>query len=1283
MAAATSVHSNAFNFSSYVQTGVDPRTGQYTIALKLPELKANALQGPDFELSLFYTPLNTEDSGFGKGWNMQLSQVRKTQGSEVVTLSSGETYQITDESDGQLLMREQKLKQFQLYREAPAEAGGAGRYRLVHRSGLVEVLEIMQSQQAEVALPIEMHSPMGHTLWLTHRDPFGPGSEPFLSVRDADDTLLEITRSANQVDIRCYPYGGDDGEPLARYRLALSQADKRVSDVILPTANQARWHLEYSTQGGLLCVSNVQTPHGGHEAVFYQDLGHEFPASAGRTSNLPRVTRHETSPRFGQPAMVVTYEYPGTRNFIGGGSTIPWRDDGRDNLYQVGPDYTYQSVETQLGPVLETDDGPLQTRRIITRTFNRFHLLTLQHTQQGDNVIEAITEYGDSNGDFDAQPPQFQLPVTETTRWSLASESGKRRVETTRNSYDNQGNLLTRTQANNVVETQVWYSVAEEGYPGDGSGFVRHLKSRTVSPADTGHDGAARLKRVYRYKALQPLGAYLENPWLLVENEQLLDAGNADEVLEETQFLYYDQPSVPAIQYGRVRTRTVKYPAGEPGKTLDSVTAFSYELTGQGRALQSGETLTGYDGQRKSLTLEHDLQTGEPLLNRDDNDVEIRYVYDALRRVTLETVAPGTEYEASRRYQYFLCAYDNEQAQQWAQDVKQVQTRTLFDGLGRAIFEERQDTDSTTFAGAPRPIYRALYDEFGQLSVETEIDWLGDRLLELASAYHYDDWGEQYSVTDPDGVINVEQTDHLASALGPVRRAWRERDDRRDDEGKRIKLSGVVETHMNLFEKASRIERFGEQGQSVSVQVNDYDGLGRIRRQTLGSGAKQRVETFLHDPFDRLLEQRLADGNTVYRTYARHSTGDVPVSIRVGKAFESAILLGEQTFDGLDRRTSATTGGRLQKFSYDPGQRQPWRMTAADGTHVDYKYNPLLGEEPTWRVLAGTEANYTYDKLNARLTHCDEPAYKMDRTYFSHGEVKSETREVDGEPYHMSYSYSYRSRLRAYEDVQGQTQVNAYDDNGCLDYTELRAPSAPQANGSRRRPFDEQVLLRATFLYDELGRQQSITTLDLVDNQALTTTLDYDEFDRETLRTFEFADTVQTLEQGYDEFDCLEYRTLRERPKDGDEVQSVLLRHETYQYDLRGRLSRYDCEGPLAPVDPSGRTIAMQLFGFDAVDNITSVLTQEPGGRPVRTKYVFDGTDPAQLQRIEPADAPPIDLEYDANGNLTKDEQGRQLRYDALNRLVSVTTPEGESQRYHYDPENILSGTSAVSDSAG
>ncbi len=57
MTQATSVHSNAFNFMSFIQGGVDPRTGQYTVAIDLPELKANDLQGPGFALRLAFNPL--------------------------------------------------------------------------------------------------------------------------------------------------------------------------------------------------------------------------------------------------------------------------------------------------------------------------------------------------------------------------------------------------------------------------------------------------------------------------------------------------------------------------------------------------------------------------------------------------------------------------------------------------------------------------------------------------------------------------------------------------------------------------------------------------------------------------------------------------------------------------------------------------------------------------------------------------------------------------------------------------------------------------------------------------------------------------------------------------------------------------------------------------------------------------------------------------------------------------------------------------------------------------
>lgn len=46
MTLSTSVHSNAFNFMSFVQSGVDPRTGQYTVSITLPDIKTNGLRGP-------------------------------------------------------------------------------------------------------------------------------------------------------------------------------------------------------------------------------------------------------------------------------------------------------------------------------------------------------------------------------------------------------------------------------------------------------------------------------------------------------------------------------------------------------------------------------------------------------------------------------------------------------------------------------------------------------------------------------------------------------------------------------------------------------------------------------------------------------------------------------------------------------------------------------------------------------------------------------------------------------------------------------------------------------------------------------------------------------------------------------------------------------------------------------------------------------------------------------------------------------------------------------------
>ncbi|WP_060518433.1 hypothetical protein [Pseudomonas sp. NBRC 111134] len=194
--------------------------------------------------------------------------------------------------------------------------------------------------------------------------------------------------------------------------------------------------------------------------------------------------------------------------------------------------------------------------------------------------------------------------------------------------------------------------------------------------------------------------------------------------------------------------------------------------------------------------------------------------------------------------------------------------------------------------------------------------------------------------------------------------------------------------------------------------------------------------------------------------------------------------------------------------------------------------------------------------------------------------------------------------------------------------------------------------MTANFEYDGLGRLFKTRTTE--GSQYLETRLAFDEFDREVKREFDTGATLQSLTQGYDAEDAIVWKTLGE-----GEILEVL-RHETYVYDIRGRLRIYNCEGRLSPEDPYGNIIREQVFRFDELDNITRVSTTYPEGNNL-ARYYFEEDDPAQLSRIENshADYPThIKLEYDCDGNLTCDDAGRKLTYDGLGRLISVEAPQ-------------------------
>ena len=1202
MAISTSVSSNAFNFLNFIQSQVDPRTGQYTCAITLPELKANHLCGPVVPLQLNFNPLNNSDSGFGIGWNLQLSQYNPS--SRVLSLYTGETFKVnleeTPEGIGKFIP-EKKIDSFHFY------VLDDQHYRIEHKSGLIEILEVGQGQ---LAMPVQMLSPQGHSVKLLYT-PFN--TEPLLSaIKNADGTaLISVVRTNNQLKILLHP--GTLYE--AEFVLEIIESETRT--IVLPTDDNASWRFVYGPYNDLTCLTSVDTPTGGHETITYSGTGHSFPGLSGR--KLPRVQLHKRDPGFDQPASETRYEYDSQdRNFLGFGSGIAWNDDGLDNLYKINGDYQYETTEHVWDAALD------QAVRSTHRVFNKYHLLVREQITQkakaGSKDTLSVTEteyYIDPQKTFNDQPAYCQLPKTVTKIWRNASTTEPRHTETVTATYDDFGNLLTQTNANGVIETNTWYSrdgeaESEEGHygcPADPQKFVRTLKSKTVTPAASDFGSAPTLETCYRYDKY--LGLTGTSPWLAMGREALREDGTT---LQSNDFKYIEAPG-DALDHGRKLQDAVT----RNGMTTTTQYLYSqtFNLLAAETVLHTVNTIIGFDdvaGEpdqqvRKVFTLEHSLLNGQPLLNRDDNDVEIAYEYDLLGRVTKETVSPNNEaYKASRNYTYQLTRSVGQQATQTAEDVKGVKTITYLDGHNRVVKEERRNADADGKDSEEyRDIYRASYNHLEQMTSETVVDWEKDKDIELTSLFNYDAWGEQRSVIRPDGVEEHEVTD-------PVTRTtthWVEG------------MGKTITTH-NLFEKPDSIKRIDLGENVLSEQTYHYDGLGRTAEEYDAAGNWTRSE---YDAFERMTKTVLPDSSEIVREYAQHSSEDLPIKISA-----NGLVLGEQSFDGLDRMTTSITGGRKSTYSFKPGHMQPCKVMRPTGLETTFDYRPELGEEPVQRGTGESTAIYNYDPQNARLLSTEELGKTLTRTYFSTGELKSETHAQGATVLHdMHYEYSRQARLLSYVDVLGQTQTYHYDEHARLTATEL---------GSTR----------SVFTYNSVGLQAGIETIDGA--QRLKIDLVYDDFGREVLRTFDLGGgVVQTLEQTYDAVDRLTQRML----KQGETV----LRDEGYAYDSRGRLSEYTCIGSQAPVDPYGKIIEAQIFGFDAQDNITFVETTFQGGRYV-SDYEYDPmADPCQLKAVthtfETGAPQRIEFSYDADGNLLNDEAGRILGYDNLGRLNSVS----------------------------
>jgi hypothetical protein len=863
----STVHTQATNFTDFIKTGVDPRTGQFTLAFQLPLIPANNMCGPSLSPTLAFNVMgSTQDKGFGLGWSLDLTELNLNQDAPSLYLSSGESFAVDTDipattPGSELKLLDAKLKSMVVTRL------NTDTFLVEYKNGQSELLS--RQEDSTRFLVTEIRSPEGrriHVRWSPFR-----GGFRLRSIRDETRILLRVAYEEGEIE---FSVPGRDAQAL-RMR---TTNDKLVA-VHLPgiktpcTITYDHYPLDGNTH--LLLPTEFITPLGASDTVTWAkgEDGHQLPDGAP-FKDLPRVLRRTHSSGADHTKLHRTYVWIGAHNFLGYGSAqaFDWQK-GRDNLYQVEQDYSYSVVETQT----DSKRTPLS---VITRNWNRFHLLTREISRRGHCEIRQDTTYGvvpDTR--WSDQPAWCQLPHKQTVTFIDHSAANLKRSEDTEYRYDSFGNVLFTRTPNGIEEHSEYYPAEGDedakGCPASPLGIVRFLKKKTIKPlrlADDTYGGASQTSTTYTYKALDSLidGG---RPFVVVDSETAEDDTRSRKIESTVQTYIAER----GPHYARIASKVT---------TLNdkaTTTRYDYELTDS--EVTTRTTIIGFentDQVRSTQSSTRSLATGQVVREVNEAAAVSSYEYDNLGRVTLVVSAAASPYETRSATTYHVRDKVALKHVLMGENPVMIEhllatgqhRRQWLDGEGRTVRVELEDLDHA--AGTFREIARTRFDAEGRTISETQWDWLRDpdngavvTPLKLTTDTLYDDWGHVSQSIPPNGVVSHSQLDPVKRVL----KTWQQ--------------NGTVKgphtlTRHNAAGSAIQAELYDTDGTLIRASAWLRDGLDRVTRTTVSvPGQPDRVSTVKLDVYGRPTEQQLADATVVHWTYAPHSDGNHPQTIAV------------------------------------------------------------------------------------------------------------------------------------------------------------------------------------------------------------------------------------------------------------------------------------------------------------------------------------------------------------------------------------------------------------------
>ncbi|MGC4967517.1 DUF6531 domain-containing protein [Streptomyces globisporus] len=625
----------------------------------------------------------------------------------------------------------------------------------------------------------------------------------------------------------------------------------------------------------------------------------------------------------------------------------------------------------------------------------------------------------------------------------------------------------------------------------------------------------------------------------------------------------------------------------------------------------------------------------------DRNDSTFRYVYDDAGRV-IRTVGPDGY--LSSTFAYDVHPETGDRVTRYTDSLGATKVHQFNDQL-QAVAE----------IDALGGVTHRSFDRYDRLLSRT--DPLG-----RTTTYTYDDRGNPVRVEHPDGTdarIEYNELNQLATVTGPDGATSRQEYDDRGNPTLFTRPNGTT----------TRLSH-GPQGQLIGVD-DSLGALDRLRCDAAGlplavRGPLGTVTRYIRDAFGRPVRITDPQGRTtelewtVEGKLARRTDPDGSQQSWTydgeGNCLVHTDVAGGETrfeythFDLVSVRT--TPGGARQEFTHDTELRLT-RVTNPQGLTWDYTYD----------AAGRTSAETDYDGRTFRYSHD------------SCGQLISRT---NGLGQTVRYERDLAGRATA-KDADGSVTRFAYDIHG-----RLASAAGPDSELSYVRDSSGRVLREVcdgrelVNTYDETGRRtRRVTPSGAVSSWSfpagrtaeLTASghrlgFHFDETGRETARRIGDALTVDLA---YDPAGRLIDQLVRTT---GDRV----LQRRTYTYRPDGHLaSAEELTGGRKRLEVSGdgRVTGVtaenwsERYAYDEAGNQTSASW--PGAGDASGPREYAGTRITRAGRVR--------YEHDAQGRVILRQKTRLSRkpetwhygWDAEDRLVLVTTPDGTRWRYLYD----------------